>query len=167
MPVLPAPPAVTTPALARESRTMRLQLSADADSVFPLFGPVRESEWSPDWSPRFLYPAAPAQGPDGAVFTTDGPGGAASVWVMTDYDAAARGVRYVILHPGLSVGELSIHVAPAGPRASTAEVTYRFTALGPAGNDAIARWVEHFPHMQPHWEQALNARLAAPEGRPR
>jgi len=164
MPVPATPPAVTTPALTRETRTMQLQLHADADTAFPLFGPVREHEWSPDWSPQFLYPPAPAQGPDGAVFTTPGPDGQPSVWVMTDYDAAARRVRYVILHPGLSVGELSIGVAPAGQAASTAEVTYRFTALTAAGNASIARWVEHFPHMQSHWEGALNAHLQGPTG---
>jgi len=137
-------------------------LHADADTAFPLFGPAREAEWSPGWSPRFLWPARPAQGPDGAVFTTDGQGDAASLWVMTDYDPHARLVRYVIVHPGLSVGELAIHVDPAGKAASTADVTYRFTALSAAGNASIAHWLEHFPHMLPHWEMALNARLDAP-----
>jgi len=165
------PPAAASPAapvFARESRTMHLELHGAADVAFPLFGPVREREWSPDWSPQFLAPSAPAQGPDGAVFTTDGggAGSAPSVWVMTDFDPAARLVRYVIFHPGISVGELSIHVTPAGASASTAEVTYRFTAVSADGNDFIARWVAHFPHMAPHWEGALNARLAALGGKP-
>jgi hypothetical protein len=142
---------------------MTLQLHASADTAFPLFGPVRETEWSPDWSPRFLYPPTPAQGADGAVFTTEGEGGAGALWVMTDYDAPAHLVRYVILHPGALVGELAIRVAPAGLSASTAQVTYRFTALSADGNAFLARWVAHFPHMQPHWEEALNARLAAPD----
>src|SRR5512146_3153269 len=97
------PPPATAPAVARETRTMQLALRAPADAAFPLFGPVREREWSPDWSPRFLWPPAPAQGPAGAVFTTGGDGGAAALWVMTDYDPAARLVRYVILHPGALV----------------------------------------------------------------
>jgi hypothetical protein len=163
-PVPTTPPAVAAPLLSRESRTMRLALHADADTAFPLFGPVRETEWSPEWSPRFLFPAAPAQRSDGAVFTTEGQGGVANLWVMTDYDVKGRLVRYVILHPGLSVGELSIHVEPAGAGASTADVTYRFTAVSAEGNDSIARWTAHFPHLQPHWEEALNTRLATHDG---
>ena len=164
-----SPPAATSPAapaFARESRTMDLELHGAADVAFPLFGPVREREWSPEWSPQFLAPAAPAQGPDGAVFTTEGTGTAPSVWVMTDFDAAARLVRYVNFQPGVAVGELSVRVTPAGASASTAEVTYRFTAVSADGNDFIARWVAHFPHMAPHWEGALNARLAALGGKP-
>ena len=104
----------------------------------------------------------PAQGPDGAVFTTAGEGDAApSVWVMNEYDAAARRVRYTIFHPGVSTGEIAIVVAPAGDAACTADVTYRFTALTPDGDASIARWVAHFPHMAPHWEGAINARLGA------
>jgi hypothetical protein len=144
---------------------MHLWLHGKADRVFPLFGPVRETEWSPDWAPTFAWPAPAAQGPDGAVFTTAGQdGGEPSVWVMTDYDPGARRVRYVIVHPGLSVGELRIDVQPAGAGESTAEVTYRFTALTAAGNESIARWVAHFPHMAPHWEQALNGCLARGDG---
>jgi hypothetical protein len=155
-----APGAAPAPAMSRESRTFHLALHGAADVVFPLFGPVRESEWSPGWAPRFVYPATPAQGPDGAVFTTEGADGAApSLWVMNDYDPAARRVRYTILHPGVSVGELAIVVSPAGDAACTADVTYRFTALSADGNASIARWIEHFPHMAPHLEGAINARL--------
>jgi hypothetical protein len=162
MPV-PSPPPAVAPAAAhaRETRTMRLALHAAADAAFPLFGPVRETEWSPDWAPRFVWPAAPAQGPEGAVFTTDGPDSAGRLWVMTDYDPAARLVRYVIVHGRALVGELSIRVEPAGPAACTAEVTYRFTGLTAEGDGFVARWVVHFPRMQEHWEEALNARLAA------
>jgi len=161
-----AAPGATAPAptLSRESRTFHLALHGTPDAVFPLFGPVRESEWSPGWAPHFAFPSVPAQGPDGAVFTTDGADGAApSVWVMNDYDATARRVRYTILHPGVSVGELSIVVSPGGGMASTAEVTYRFTALSADGNASIARWIEHFPHMAPHWEGAINALLDRPK----
>ena len=147
--------------LARETRTMHLSLHGDADVVFPLFGPVRESEWSPEWAPKFVHPSPPAQGPDGAVFTTEDHSGSPSVWVMTDYDPVARRLRYVILHPGIEVGELSIAVRPGkAKRESTADVTYRFTALSDAGNDLIARWIEHFPHVAPHWEERINERLA-------
>ncbi len=146
-------------ALARESRTFHLSLHGAADAVFPLFGPVREAEWSPGWAPRFVFPAAPAQGEDGAVFTTDGGDSAASVWVMNEYDVARRRVRYTVFHPGVSVGEITIAVAPAGAAAATADVAYRLTALSPTGNEAVAKWVAHFPHMAPHWETAINARL--------
>jgi hypothetical protein len=38
----------------RASAAIELHLNASADVVFPLFGPVRESEWAPNWSPVWI-----------------------------------------------------------------------------------------------------------------
>jgi hypothetical protein len=163
--VVAAGPTADAPRPAtRERRTMRLALHAPADEAFPLFGPVREAEWAPDWSPEFLAPTPPAQVSDGAVFRTAGHGGRRSVWVMTTYDTVARHVAYVIVTPDLAAVELDIRVGADGDHASIADVVYRLTALGPDGEAYLRHWLEHFPDMRPHWEHALNQRF---EGGPR
>jgi hypothetical protein len=145
------------------TRTMRLDLPADADTAFPLFGPVRESEWSPDWKPTFITPVPGAQSREGAVFTT-GERESPTVWVMTDYDPARRIVRYVHVRPGRIVAQLWIWVRSTAAQASQAEVTYRYTLLGPDGRDALDHFKQAFPMFKPHWEHALGAALTRQAG---
>jgi hypothetical protein len=145
--------------LVQVTRTMSLDLPAQADAAFPLFGPVRESEWSPDWAPVFIAPLPGAQSPDGAVFTTGGKE-TPSVWVMTDYNPARRVVRYVNVRPGRLVTQIWIAVSPASPGASRAHVTYRCTLLGPEGREALAHLTGAFPGFKEHWEEAIAAALA-------
>jgi hypothetical protein len=140
------------------TRTMTLDLPGAADVAFPLFGPVRESEWSPDWAPVFVTPQPGAQTPDGAVFTT-GSDEHLDTWVMTDFDPARRIVRYVHLKPTKYVAQLWIEVAPLSDRASRAQVTYRLTRLTPDGQAAINHFTESFPNMKAHWEQHIGAAL--------
>jgi hypothetical protein len=142
------------------TRTMTLELPASADAAFPLFGPVREAEWSPGWTPQFVAPTAPAQGTGGAVFTTPGPAGPL-LWVMTDYDEAQRVLRYVHVRPGAVVAQLWIVVRSISARRSAADVTFRTTALGPEGGAALAHFVEAFPGFKSHWEGAIGPVLAA------
>lgn len=149
--------------IVQVTRTMSLDLPADADTAFPLFGPVREVEWSPAWKPAFVAPLQGAQTSDGAVFTT-GEGEAAVLWVMTDYDAARRQVRYVHVRTGQLVAQLWIEVIAASPRTSRAEVTYRYTLLGPGGKDAIAHFIDAFPMFKHHWEEAIGGALAGKAG---
>ena len=144
------------------TRTMSLDLPADADTAFPLFGPVDEAKWAEGWSPHFIAPQPGAQTPDGAVFTT-GDGENVDTWIMTDFDPAARTVRYVHLRPGRVVAQLWIAVTPVSAHASRAEVTYRYTTLGPGGRDGMDHFIEAFPNFKQHWETHIGAALT---GRP-
>src|ERR1035438_2564551 len=59
-----------------------LRLSWPPSVVFPLFGPIRESEWSPHWNPTMLYPPDRVQ-KAGSVFTTR-EHDQDVVWILTD-----------------------------------------------------------------------------------
>ena len=39
----------------RISKTSTITLNASLESVFPLFGPIREKEWAAGWEPQVLY----------------------------------------------------------------------------------------------------------------
>jgi hypothetical protein len=142
----------------QSTRTMTLELPGSADQAFPLFGPVREGEWSPGWKPAFIVPTTAAQTLGGAVFTTDGPTGSA-LWVMTDYSPAQHVVRYVHVRPGQLIAQIWIEVRAMSPQASQADVTFRYTVLGPEGEAMLAHFVEKFPEFKPHWEQAVGGAL--------
>jgi len=144
--------------LAQQTRSFAFDLPAAVEDATPLFGPVREQEWSPAWAPRFLHPAAPTQR-EGAVFTTTGHAGI-RLWVLTAYDPRAGRVAYVVTDPGVLVTEIIISVVPAGERASRATVTYRRSALTEVGNEQVdaltAEWAAEQAH---HWGAAIAAAL--------
>jgi hypothetical protein len=133
--------------------TMILRLEAPPSTVLPLFGPVRESEWSPHWNPRFLYPTDGSQ-QAGSVFITG-----ADLWVMTVFDKAALRVSYVITTPGESASQLDIVLKPLPGGATEATVTHRATWLDRAYERDVAESVRQFPLQRDHWEHAINTRL--------
>jgi hypothetical protein len=150
----------------RAAVSIELHLNASADAAFPLFGPVRESEWAPTWSPKWVYPSEARQSSDGAVFTTAAPEGV-STWVMTVYDPERRDVEYVNLIPGHRVAEISIVVRPAGPATSVARISYRVTALSEQDAAFVLHFEKEFPNEAPHWENAVNAAISranSPDG---
>jgi hypothetical protein len=159
---------VMAAALSQRTQSFTLTLEASVAEATPLFGPVREAEWSPHWSPRFLHPAAGAQ-QEGVVFTTTTPKGFEQLWMLTEYDVEAGRVAYVVVTPGYTVNQITIRLAPAGAGRSRATVTYRHTALVPRANDDVesldARWAAH---QREHWEAAINGALrkAGAHGRP-
>jgi hypothetical protein len=141
---------------AESSFTIRLQ--ASPSEVFPLFGPVGEGEWSPQWAPHFISPSDGAGVARGAVFSTADEHGE-QIWVLTAYDPQKGRLSYCIFWPGVAVSELEIHVKKASEESSTADVLYRHTALSPEGDALVPRLAEHHGAMGPHWEHAINEAL--------
>jgi len=39
----------------QRTQSFTIILNGSVSEVTPLFGPVREAEWAPDWSPRFIH----------------------------------------------------------------------------------------------------------------
>lgn len=139
--------------LEHAETSISFSLPASPETVFPLFGPVRESEWSPHWNPHFLYPAMPAQQP-GAVFTT-GKDRNEMIWTLATYDPAALRIVYLIVWPGMRLTELDIAIKPAPRNTSDVSIVYRETALSEAGGESVKRFAAEFPAQRDHWQHAL------------
>ena len=142
--------------------TLTFELAATADSVFPLFGPTREAEWATGWKPTFVFPNDGSQRGEGAVFTTAAghDGQRIAYWVMNEYDASARRIRYVRIVPEAIAIQLDIIVTPVGEAAARVDATYTYTALGEQGNSAVDDFAQNAPLVQRHWEAALTQLLA-------
>jgi hypothetical protein len=134
-----------------------LRLPAPPSVVFPLFGPIRESEWSPDWNPTMLYPPEHIQ-KAGAVFTTR-EHDQDVVWMLTVYDEAALRISYVIVSPQHNVGELDITLKAVGDKETEATVTHRLTALSEASDGRVKHFASEFPLERDHWQHAITRRL--------
>lgn len=148
--------------LARQARSFAFDLPAAVADATPLFGPIGEREWSPEWAPHFLHPPTPVEQP-GAVFTTDA-GGTTRLWLLTAYDPAAGRVSYVVYDRDVLLTEIRIVVAPRGPHASHVTVTYRRSALTASANDQVdALTADWAAEQARHWGAATAAALARRE----
>jgi hypothetical protein len=148
------------PAVKQRTQYFTIGLNGSITEVAPLFGPVREIEWAPDWSPRFIHPA---QGvlKDGVVFTTTDSQGKDRLWLLTTYDVGSGRVEYVVFRPGLTASEIKINVVSDGQQHCRATITYRRSALTPEGNAEVAKLDSHWAEEQRvHWERAINDALA-------
>jgi hypothetical protein len=134
-----------------------LRLPASPSVVFPLFGPIRECEWSPHWNPTLLYPGDRIQ-KAGAVFTTREQDQDV-IWILTVYDEAALRISYVIVSPQRTAALLDIALKAVGGRETEATVTHRWTALSEASDSRMKYFASEFPLERDHWQQAITRRL--------
>jgi hypothetical protein len=152
--------ATDSPVLEQRTQSFTIVLNGTVADVTPLFGPVREAEWAPDWSPRFIQPAQGAQR-EGVVFTTASGEGKDRIWLLTVYDVGVGRVEYVVTTPAFTAAEIKIRIVPDDDQHCKATITYRRSALAPEGNDKVAKLTAHWAEQQRiHWEMAINEALA-------
>ena len=145
--------------LKHGEQSFTIRLNGSVAEVTPLFGPVREAEWAPGWTPEFAYPPNGNQA-EGAVFTTKGDSDEKRIWLLTTYNEQRGQVVYVVVAPGASVSEIKIVVSPGGPNNARATVTYRRTALTAKGNPEVEKLNQGWAEQQRnHWESAINQAL--------
>jgi hypothetical protein len=144
----------------QRTQSFTIVLNGSVSEVTPLFGPVREAEWAPDWSPRFIHPVQGAQR-EGVVFTTSSGDGRDRLWLVTTYDVRNGRVEYVVMTSAFTANEIKIRVIPHREQHCKATITYRRSALTPEGNEEVAKLDAHWAEEQRiHWETAINEALA-------
>jgi hypothetical protein len=138
----------------RASHTHRLRLRASPEKVFPLFCPVRETEWADGWSPDLVISSCGVAERD-CVFITSNKRGSA-VWYVTRHEPEQFLVEMLKIAPGETACRLNIQLSPEGAGCE-AQVTYAHTSLGPAGDELVASFTaEHYQKFMQSWEKALN-----------
>jgi hypothetical protein len=156
---LPADRAAGPTALEQRTQSFTISLKGSVVEVTPLFGPVREAEWAPSWTPRFLHPTNGGQ-TEGAVFTSVSSNGTERLWLLTAYDVKEGRVEYVFVAPGFTANQIKVRVVPDGDEQCKATVSYRHSALAPEGNAEVEKLNVHWAEQQrAHWETAINAVL--------
>jgi hypothetical protein len=136
-----------------------VSVAAPPDRAFPLFTPLGERLWAPGWEP---HPHSPADGEAraGAVFSTQGEDGRGTLWVIVDWEPERYLVRYARVTPGLRAGTVEVACAPGPDDSTVATVTYDLTALGPAGDAALATWTESwYAEYLAEWQRQIAAAL--------
>ena len=149
----------------RVTHTYTQTLDGTVAQVLPLLCPVREAEWVPGWAPHVIFTASGVVEPD-CVFTTHDPDAgpdAVAIWSVLSRDKAAGTVEMLKVTPGFLVVRVSIALRRRGTGGCFADVTYRYTAIGPAGEAYVRRrTAEAYAGFMRRWEDALNTYLRGP-----
>lgn len=146
----------------RVTHTYAQHLDGPPAAVFPLLCPVREMDWVSGWVPTDVHTESGVAERD-CVFTTtdataDGPREA--TWVITEHNPASGRVEMLKVTPGFLVTRIAIVVRARGETGSTADVTYAYTALNPAGEAHVrSRTAEVYAAFMRDWEAEMNTHL--------
>jgi hypothetical protein len=144
-------------------RTATIRLHGPLDKVFPLFTPIREKEWAPEWDPHPVWPAS-GETVEGMVFTVDETPGRV-FWVVTRYDAARHQIAYANVLPGQTLNRIEIACQAAGANQTDCTVRYAFVGLSDEGNKFVEMHTEEtYAAKMKHWVEAINHALKT--GRP-
>ena len=121
--------------VGRISRASTITLHAPLDSVFPLFGPVREKDWEAGWDPQVLYSTSELV-EEHMVFRTRSHHGDEPhfTWTVSRYHPEQAFIEYTVFAPD-RLWWIAIQCREGAQGETTqAEITYTFTGLSERGN---------------------------------
>lgn len=131
-------------------------LEIPVDEAFPLFSPLGEKIWVPDWDPELLFPPGETWCP-GLVFRTQEESGPA-LWVVHSLSMDARRVVYYRLEPELYAARIEVHCRALSENACEVSTTYGYVGLSDAGNAAIRSMTrDAYDEKMARWKKWLSA----------
>ena len=123
--------------------------------IFPLYCPVKETEWCEGWDPALVYSESGVAEPDCVFVTRDGE--VESAWFVTRHEPEAGVVEMVKHTPGIAFVKLRIALTPLNDKTTRATISYSYTALGSEGDRALEAFTEEsYRASMQAWETAMN-----------
>lgn len=139
----------------RVSHSYVQDINGSPEEIFPLYCPVRETEWAPGWDPVSVFSNSGIVEKDCIFVTSDKD--LESIWVVTVHDPEAWHVEMIKVTPGVTVCKLEIQLIPVDRSHTQAKVTYSYTSLGEAGDRFLEGFTEaYYKGFMVDWEQAMN-----------
>jgi hypothetical protein len=145
------------------TRSATIRLDAPSERAFGMFTPLGERAWAQGWDPEFLHPLD-GEACEGSVFITRA-GGVETIWTTVAHDPPRR-AAYSRVTPGLHAVIVEVRLRPSEDGGTRADVSYAFTALTSAGNDAVVEMVDGFGGWMEEWETSINRALASQSEEP-
>jgi hypothetical protein len=138
----------------RAIHTYRQRLDAAPARVFPLYCPVRETEWADGWLPELVISSSGIAERDCIFLTADKLGMA--TWYITRYEPERWFIEMLKILPGVTACRLSFQLSENG-NGCYADITYSHTSLGPAGDELVAKFTaDYYQSFMQEWEKAFN-----------
>jgi hypothetical protein len=144
----------------RLQRSGSIVLEGPVTRVFPLFGIIREKEWSPGWSPTPVFPMSGEMG-EGSVYRTPGHvhGEPQLTWVVSRFDTTAAHLTYLVIAADRVVS-IDIQCASLPDNRTRATITYFMTGLSAEGNAVCHHLIGRlFAHDLQDWQAPINELL--------
>jgi hypothetical protein len=135
------------------TRSATIRLDAPPERAFEMFTPLGERAWAQGWNPEFLHPLD-GEGCEGSVFVTRA-GDRETIWTTIAHHPPS-GAAYSRVTPGLHAVVVRVQLRDSDDEGTLADVSYAFTALTPAGNDAVAEMVAGFDGWMEEWQTSIN-----------
>ncbi len=152
---------VGTTAATAEFKALRVTRSfeqiwmAEPGRTFSLLGPAEEAKWAQGWAPTALYPHTDPAVQDAVFLTAHEPD--RKIWVLFEWDRAARRVGYFNVLPGSHATTIRISLKTGAEKTTRATVTYVWTGLSEAGNAWVAQHTpQRFEAEMRNWQDAIN-----------
>ncbi len=141
--------------------TGQIRLPAPIPRIFPLFSPLGEKLWVPDWNPELLYPPN-IDWAEGQLFRTPGECGSA-VWIVSQLDFEASVVVYHRVEADRYVAQIGVRCYQASAAVTEVNIVYRFVGLSERGNQEINAMSQRtFEEKMERWTGWLNEHLKRP-----
>ena len=130
--------------------------------IFPLYCPVKETEWCEGWDPALVYSESGVAEPDCVFMTRDGE--VESAWFVTRHEPEVGVVEMVKHTPRIAFVKLRIALAPLTDKTTRATISYSYTALGSEGDRVLEAFTEESYRVSMQaWETAMNHYLTTGE----
>ena len=142
----------------RISKTSIITLNAPLREVFPLFGPIREREWTADWNPQLIFSITDLV-EEHMVFRTQSPQGHEPdfTWIISRYGLDESFIEYTVFAPERLCWITIQCREDITENITEAEITYTYTGLTEHGNAINARALDAMYHQDlKDWEVSIN-----------
>lgn len=123
--------------------------------AFPLFSPLGEKAWVPEWNPELLHPSG-VEWETGLVWRT-AHDGQESIWFVGALDREQHDVTYYRVDLGLTGVTIAVSCRESDGGTAVA-VRYTFVGITDAGNEFVrARTEAEFEAKMRHWQESIAA----------
>jgi len=140
----------------RVSRTSTIILNAPLETVFPLFGPIKEMEWAHGWNPEIIY-SETGDMEEHMVFKTRSYTGEPDyTWIVSKYLPDDSLIEYTVFTLE-RIWYITIKSREKTAETTETEVTYTYTGLSKRGNKTNERALHlMYSNNLKDWEEAIN-----------
>jgi len=143
----------------KSTQTGTINLKGSFEEVFPLFDPINETKWIPEWKIEIIYQKNEGKVEEGMVFRTD-KGESERLWTILKFDEINRQIQYLYVLPDKVLVKIDLAFTEIRKKQVEAQITYSLTALSEAGNKLASDLTsEVMDDRMSDWEKAVNTYL--------
>lgn len=138
--------------------THEMEIIGAVEAVFPLFTPIGEEAWVPDWNPTYLTKGKDTR--EEMLFTT-GDGNEKTYWTCLKWQPKVHHARYLRITPASRIAIVDVRCTAKSAACTKVRVSYTLTPLIKNGEAKIDRvTAQSFAASIDEWADLIHAHLS-------